>query len=80
MKASFFIVEPNQRQLIEIGCLLDAGKTASRLWTPWFRFSEAAEALLGKTSRRGRGKVVIEVSTDQKGKDINDAKHKNAAR
>jgi NADPH:quinone reductase-like Zn-dependent oxidoreductase len=61
VKQAFFIVEPNQQQLIEIGALLNSG----RLQTVIDRvvpFSRASDAYTGKlATKRGRGKVVVQI-------------------
>jgi NADPH:quinone reductase-like Zn-dependent oxidoreductase len=62
VKASYFIVEPNQKQLIEIGKLLDAGslKTFVNAAIP---FKDAAQAYTKSIPHpRGYGKVVVTIS------------------
>jgi NADPH:quinone reductase-like Zn-dependent oxidoreductase len=58
VKQGFFIVEPNQQQLIEIGRLLDAGDLRPVVDTvlPW---SRASEAYTGQVKRKGRGRIVV---------------------
>lgn len=54
---AFFLVEPNQRQLREIGRLLDGGELRAFVDAVigcW----RAAEAFTGAVARKGRGKVV----------------------
>ncbi len=59
-KEAFFIVEPNQRQLVEIGRLLDAGELRAVVdrVVPW---SQVPEAYAGILERSGRGKLVAAV-------------------
>ena len=57
---AFLLVEPNRRQLIEIGRLLDAGALRAVVDTELL-FSRAAEAYAGTTKRNGRGKLVVVV-------------------
>jgi NADPH:quinone reductase-like Zn-dependent oxidoreductase len=60
-KKAFFIVEPNQQQLAEIGSLLDAGrlKPCVDMALP---LNQASQAYTGELKqRRGRGKVVAEI-------------------
>ena len=59
-KQALFIVEPNQREMIEIGRLVEAGKLRPFLDTviPW---PEAPAAYSGKVKRQGRGKLVVAV-------------------
>lgn len=62
VKNAFFIVEPNQSQLIEVAKLIDAGK-----WKPVVDavvpLSDAASAYNGSVKpRQGRGKLVIDVT------------------
>jgi NADPH:quinone reductase-like Zn-dependent oxidoreductase len=58
VRQAFFIVEPNQTQLEEVGKLLEAGKLQSVLNTV-VPVSAAAEAYRGTNARQGRGKTVI---------------------
>jgi NADPH:quinone reductase-like Zn-dependent oxidoreductase len=64
VKKAFFIMERNQRQLVEIGGLLDAGKLRTIIDTV-IPLSEAPAAYAGGVQRNGRGKVVVAVSVDQ---------------
>lgn len=62
VKNAFFIVEPNQTQLIEVARLIDAGK-----WKPVVDavvpLSDAASAYNGSVkNRQRRGKIVIDVA------------------
>jgi len=60
-KAAFFIVEPNQAQLIQIGILLDAGEIRSVI-DVLATFVQAGAAYTTQLQHRlGRGKVVIAV-------------------
>jgi NADPH:quinone reductase-like Zn-dependent oxidoreductase len=62
VKNAFFIVEPNQKQLVEVAKLLDAGKwnTVVDAVVP---LSDAASAYNGSVKhRQGRGKLVIDVT------------------
>jgi NADPH:quinone reductase-like Zn-dependent oxidoreductase len=61
VKEAFFIVEPNQKQLSEIGDLIDTG----RIWTvvdSVVPLSQAWDAYTGRVDRRGRGKLVVAVA------------------
>jgi len=61
VKKAFFIVEPNQRQLMEIGEMFDAGQLRPSV-AQVVPFSEAASAYQPPNGRHpGRGKVVVEV-------------------
>jgi NADPH:quinone reductase-like Zn-dependent oxidoreductase len=61
VKQAFFIVEPNQQQLIEIGELLHSGRLQTVVDTV-VPFSRAADAYTGKlATKRGRGKVVAQI-------------------
>jgi NADPH:quinone reductase-like Zn-dependent oxidoreductase len=59
IKNAFFIVEPNQRQLMEIALLIDTCKL--RTWVDAaVPLSEATNAYTGKIpNRRGHGKIVV---------------------
>ena len=61
IKQAFFIVEPNQKQLSEVGDLLDTGqlKPVVDVVVP---FAQAPAAYKGKVGQRqGRGKVVVDL-------------------
>jgi NADPH:quinone reductase-like Zn-dependent oxidoreductase len=61
-KAAFFIVEPNQSQLIEVAKLIDEGKlkTVVDAVVP---LADAASAYDGSLkNRQGRGKIVVEIA------------------
>jgi NADPH:quinone reductase-like Zn-dependent oxidoreductase len=61
VKQAFFIVEPNQQQLIEIGELLNSGRLQTVVDTV-VPFSRASDAYTGKlATKRGRGKVVVQI-------------------
>jgi NADPH:quinone reductase-like Zn-dependent oxidoreductase len=61
VKQAFFIVEPNQQQLIEIGELLNSGRLQTVVDTV-VPFSHASDAYTGKlATKRGRGKVVVQI-------------------
>jgi NADPH:quinone reductase-like Zn-dependent oxidoreductase len=59
-KQAFFIVEPNQKQLAEIGGLLDAGKLRTVVDSV-YPLSAAPDVFAGTVARQGRGKMVIEI-------------------
>ena len=62
MKDAFFIVEPNQKQLVEVTKLLDAGKlkTFVKATIP---LNEASVAYSGALKNKsGHGKIVIAVA------------------
>jgi NADPH:quinone reductase-like Zn-dependent oxidoreductase len=61
VKAAFFIVEPNQKQLSEVAALLESGGLRAVVDTV-IPLSRAADAYSGKVQRSGRGKLVVEVS------------------
>jgi NADPH:quinone reductase-like Zn-dependent oxidoreductase len=61
VKEAFFIVEPNQAELTEVGRLLDAGELTCFV-DAVVRFAEASDAFCGKVKgRRGRGKMVVAI-------------------
>jgi len=55
---AFFIVEPLQKQLVEIGGMLEAGKLRTTVDTV-VPLSQAPAAYAGKVPRQGRGKLVV---------------------
>ena len=60
---AFFIVEPSQQQLIEVGKLLDAGKLKVFI-DAVVPLAGAAAAYSGAIKdRQGRGKIVIDVAS-----------------
>jgi NADPH:quinone reductase-like Zn-dependent oxidoreductase len=62
VKNAFFIVEPNQKQLIEVAKLIDAG-TLKPVVDAVLPLSDAASAYNGSAkNRQGRGKIVIDVA------------------
>jgi NADPH:quinone reductase-like Zn-dependent oxidoreductase len=61
LKQAFFIVEPNQQQLIEIGGLLDEGRLRPVV-AQAVPLSEAPSAYRGENGHRAnRGKVVVDI-------------------
>jgi NADPH:quinone reductase-like Zn-dependent oxidoreductase len=63
VKDAFFIVEPNQKQLVEIGKQLDAGRLRAFVKTT-VPLNKAPAAYSGRvTHKNGYGKIVIAVST-----------------
>jgi len=61
-KIAFFIVEPNQQQLIQITNLIDAGKLKTFV-DAVVALADAASAYDGSLkSRHGRGKIVVEIA------------------
>jgi len=60
-KAAFFVVEPNQKQLVEIARLLDAGKLRTFVDSV-VPLSQAPDVYAGRLRRQGHGKLVISVS------------------
>jgi NADPH:quinone reductase-like Zn-dependent oxidoreductase len=64
VKDAFFIVEPNQKQLVEIAKQLDAGRLRAFVKTT-VPLNEAPAAYSGRvTYKNGYGKIVIAVSTN----------------
>jgi NADPH:quinone reductase-like Zn-dependent oxidoreductase len=61
VKKAFFIVEPNRKQLTEIGDLLEAGRLRTVVDTV-VPLSQASEAYTGRIERRRRGKLVVTVA------------------
>ncbi len=61
VKKAFFIVEPNQKQLVEVGALLDSGRLRTVV-DGVIPLSQVPEAYGGKLERPGRGKLVVAVS------------------
>jgi len=63
VKDAFFIVEPNQKQLVEIAKQLDAGRLRAFVKTT-VPLNEASAAYSGRVTYKNRyGKIVIAVST-----------------
>jgi NADPH:quinone reductase-like Zn-dependent oxidoreductase len=61
-KKAFFIVEPNQKQLIEVTKLIDSGKLKAVV-DAVVPFADAASAYNGTLkNRQGRGKIVVEIA------------------
>jgi NADPH:quinone reductase-like Zn-dependent oxidoreductase len=63
VKAAFFIVEPNRRQLAEVAALLDDGQVRSVVDSV-VPLSEAPGVYAGKIRRQGRGKVVVSIAAN----------------
>ncbi len=61
VKKAFFIVEPNQKQLVEVAALLDQERLRTVADTV-IPFSRAPEAYSPNTTRHGRGKLVVAVA------------------
>ena len=62
IKNAFFIVEPNQQQLIEVARLIDSGKLKTFV-DAVVPLADAASAYDGSLkNRQGRGKIVIQVA------------------
>jgi NADPH:quinone reductase-like Zn-dependent oxidoreductase len=61
VKKAFFIVEPNQKQLVEIAHLLDANKLRPVVDTV-IPMSQVPDLFAGKVKRQGRGKLVVSVA------------------
>lgn len=61
IKDAFFIVEPDGRQLVEIGKLLDGGDLRPVVDTV-LPFAQAPLAYNGKVEKKGRGKMVVAVT------------------
>lgn len=62
VKNAFFIVEPNQKQLIEIGSLLEAGKLRALVDAVVPLTQASAVFGSGIQGRKGRGKLVVAVA------------------
>ncbi len=63
VKQAFFIVEPKQQQLIEVGKLFASGKIRAFVDTV-ITLSQAPDAFSGKLKRQGRGKIVVELESE----------------
>jgi len=61
--ATYFIVEPDREQLLELGTLVDAGELRTEVDSV-FPLAEAPAAFERVASRGKRGKVVLEAGTD----------------
>jgi NADPH:quinone reductase-like Zn-dependent oxidoreductase len=61
-KKAFFIVEPNQKQLTQIGVLLEEG-TLRTFVDRVVRLREAPDAYANRIDRQGRGKVVVAIAS-----------------
>ena len=64
VKQAFFIVEANQRQLIEVGGLLASGRIRTFVDTV-VPLAQAPAAFRGEARRAGRGKVVVAVAAQE---------------
>ena len=62
VKDVFFIVEPNQKQLIEIGEMIADGRLRTVIDTV-VPLAQAPRAFAGIVARQGRGKVVVEITS-----------------
>ena len=60
--ATYFVVEPDQEQLLELGALVDAGELSPEVDSV-FPFTEARAAFERVAASGKRGKVVLEVGT-----------------
>jgi NADPH:quinone reductase-like Zn-dependent oxidoreductase len=60
-KQAFFIVEPNRKQLIEIGDRIEDGRLHTVVDSV-LPLSRAAEFYTGHAKRQGRGKLVVEIA------------------
>jgi NADPH:quinone reductase-like Zn-dependent oxidoreductase len=60
VKKAFFIVEPNQHQLTEVGKLLESGKLRAFVASVT-TLSQSPDAFSGKLKRQGQGKIVVEL-------------------
>lgn len=61
VKRAFFIVEANQKQLVEVGSLIDGGHLRTVVDTV-IPLSEAPMAYAGQVARQGRGKLVVSIA------------------
>ena len=61
--ATYFVVEPDHEQLLELGALVDAGELRAEVDSV-FPLTEALAAFERVAARGKRGKVVLEVGTD----------------
>ena len=61
VQKAFFIMEPSRRQLEDIAAMLDTGKLHAELDAA-IPLSEAADAYAGRVNRKGRGKLVVQIS------------------
>jgi NADPH:quinone reductase-like Zn-dependent oxidoreductase len=61
VKEAFFIVEPNQKQLVEIAGLLQTGRLRT-IVDSVFPLPEAPEIYANRAPRQHRGKVVVSVA------------------
>jgi NADPH:quinone reductase-like Zn-dependent oxidoreductase len=61
VRDAFFIVEPNQKQLVEIGDLIETGRLRPVVDSV-VPFAQAPEAYTGLVERRRRGKLVVAIA------------------
>lgn len=61
VKQAFFIVEPNQKQLVEVAALLESGQLRTVV-DAVIPLLQAPEIYAGKVPRQGRGKLVVAVA------------------
>jgi NADPH:quinone reductase-like Zn-dependent oxidoreductase len=62
--ATYFIVEPDQEQLLELGTLVDAGELGAEVDSV-FPLTEARAAFERVAARGKRGKVVLEIGPER---------------
>ncbi len=62
VKNAFLLVEPNRKELIEIGSLLEAGRLRPVV-DAVVPLAQASAAFTGRVSRQGRGKLVVAVES-----------------
>jgi NADPH:quinone reductase-like Zn-dependent oxidoreductase len=62
VKQAFFIVQPNQKQLVEVAGLLDEGRLRP-IVDSVIPLSRAPEVFAGQVARQGRGKLVIAIQS-----------------
>ncbi len=62
-KQAFFIVEPNQQQLVEVANLLQSGQLRAAV-AAIVPLSQAPAAYAGRVERSGRGKLVVALTAD----------------
>ena len=67
--ATYFIVEPDQGQLEELGTLVDAGELGTEVDSV-FPLTEARAAFERVAGRGKRGKVVLEIGIPERGRSL----------
>ena len=65
LEQAFFIVEPSEKQLVQVGDLLDAGKLRTTV-DAVFPLAQAPDVFAGKVRRQGLGKLVVAVSANNR--------------